>query len=37
MLQRTVAVANNGEQSLAIFDRDDDIDGCGRGRRRRGS
>ena len=29
MLQRTVAVADNGEQSLAIFGRDDDIDGLG--------
>jgi hypothetical protein len=29
MLQRAVAVANNGEQSLAIFGRDDDTDGLG--------
>ena len=29
MLQRAVAVADNGEQSLAIFGRDDDADGLG--------
>jgi hypothetical protein len=29
MLERTVAVANNGGQSLEIFGRDDDIDGLG--------
>lgn len=29
MLQRAIAVADNGEQSLAIFHRDDDIDSLG--------
>lgn len=29
MLHRTVAVADNGEQSLAIFQRDEDTDGLG--------
>jgi hypothetical protein len=29
MLQRAVAVADNGEQPLAIFGRDDDIDALG--------
>jgi hypothetical protein len=29
MLQRTVAVADNGEQALAIFGRDEDTDSLG--------